>query len=67
MSIPMKSKSEADEKLQIFCKNIGIPNEFYMDNAPKMTGLKSFYQMVCNEKIINLFDNRTTLFMAEKM
>ena len=38
MAIPMKSKSEAGEKLQVFCKDVGIPNELHMDNAPEMTG-----------------------------
>ena len=53
MAIPMKTKSEAVEKLQVFCKDIGIPNELRMDNAPEMTGPNSLFQNVCKVKIIH--------------
>ena len=53
MAIPMKSKAEAGEKLHVFCKDVGIPNELHMDNAPEMIGPNSLFQKVCKEKMIN--------------
>jgi len=61
MAIPMKSKSEADEKIQVFCKDVGIPNELHMDNGPEMTKPNSLFQKVCKEKIIHFQLSNLTL------
>ena len=45
---PMKSKSQAGDKLVSLIQQVGIPNELHRDGAPEMAGNSKFNQ-ICNE------------------
>ena len=65
MALPMKSKAEAGDKLQVFCKDVGIPNELHMDNAPEMTGPSMVFEKVWKEIEHTLFNNGASLSMEK--
>ena len=45
---PMKSKSQASDKLLSFIQQVGIPNELHRDGAPEMGG-NSKFNKICQE------------------